>query len=846
MIKQLLLSAWLLLLGCQLVKAESFDPERQRIIVTSDGEIDDQCSLVRFLLYANEWDIEAIITSSSQYHWHGHKWEGDTWYRRFYDAYKQVWPNLVKHDSRYPSIEELEKKTFLGNVEQEGEMGFITEGSQRIVEVLLDHRDPRPIWIQAWGGTNTIARALKTIEEQHPEQMARVAAKLRFYFIWEQDKTYQEYIRPHWSHFNIPTIICDQFEAVAYRWRRSQPEEMHKFLDADFMNSNILHDHGPLCAAYPALENGDFRSEGDSPAYYHVIPTGLRSHECPGWGGWGGRFVPVRDNNVWLDPVPEAGYQYPQGRWYSSTGWGRQAVRPENNVSRDLYLQYFKPVWRWTEPLQNDFAARADWCVKSYDEANHQPIVKCNLLNVSTQPGHSIDLSALGTIDPDGDELSYHWWQYTEAGNCALPVHFSSEDQPATSVYIPADAPEGASFHIILEVKDNGTPQLTRYARVVVTVTSRSMAQRVADAEMSRFPQAWQTDSASTPKFGYCQGLEVKAFFQLAGQMKQQGKDAEAKRYEQYALDYADLFVTEDGNILSYDYVNGRRNLDMINSGKVLFEAYRLTGNEKYRKALDLLYSAISKHPRNSLGGFWHKENYPWQMWLDGLYMCSPFLAQYGQEFNRPDCIEDAIHQCLLVRDHLRDPKTGLYFHAWDEKRQQQWCDPATGLSHHFWGRSIGWWTMAVIDVLDYVPANHPKRKQLIAIVDDLAKTMLRYCDDGCWFQLVDIMDDGKNYREGTVTSMMLYSYTKALQKGYISKRKYGHVPEMIYGGIQKHLIRTDADGTPNITDCCKVAGLGGNPYRDGSYQYYMSEPIRDNDPKAIGPFIMSCLMLDR
>lgn len=142
MIKQLLLSAWLLLLGCQLVKAESFDPERQRIIVTSDGEIDDQCSLVRFLLYANEWDIEAIITSSSQYHWHGHKWEGDTWYRRFYDAYKQVWPNLVKHDSRYPSIEELEKKTFLGNVEQEGEMGFITEGSQRIVEVLLDHRDP--------------------------------------------------------------------------------------------------------------------------------------------------------------------------------------------------------------------------------------------------------------------------------------------------------------------------------------------------------------------------------------------------------------------------------------------------------------------------------------------------------------------------------------------------------------------------------------------------------------------------------------------------------------------------------------------------------------------------------
>ena len=820
--------------------------DRIRVIVTSDGEIDDQCSLVRFLLYANEWDIEAIITSSSQYHWHGHKWEGDTWYQPFYDAYAKVWHNLIKHDKRYPTVEELRRKTFLGNVKQEGEMGFVTEGSQRIVEILLDKTDPRPIWIQAWGGTNTIARALKTIEEKYPSEMRRVAEKIRFYFIWEQDNTYQTYIRPHWAHFNIPTIICDQFEAVAYRWRKSQHESMHKFLDADFMNTNILKGHGELCALYPALENGDFRSEGDSPAYFHVIPTGLRSDENPGWGGWGGRFVPVRDNNVWLDPVTEEGYVYPKGRWYGNSGWGRQALRPERKVSRELYLEYFRPTWRWTEPLQNDFAARADWCVKEYKDANHEPVVKCNLLNVVAKPGETLKLSAAGTFDPDGNELTYSWWQYTEAGTCKGRAKINDADKPQASVIIPEKAKEGQTLHIILEVKDSGTPQLTRYARIVVTVSNRSMAQRVADAEMRRFPEAWQTDSASTPKFGYCQGLEVKAFFQLADYMKKQGDEKAAKRYENYAIQYADLFVTEEGDILSYDYVNGRRNLDMINSGKVLFNAYRITGKEKYRKALDLLVSAIGKHPRNSLGGFWHKENYPWQMWLDGLYMCSPFLAQYGKEFNRPDCIDDAVHQCLLVRDHLRDKKTGLYFHAWDEKRQQLWCDPATGLSHHFWGRSIGWWMMAVIDVLDYVPADHPKRKQLVAIVNGLAEAMLKYHDDGCWYQLVDIMDDGRNYREGTVTSMMLYCYTKALAKGYISKRKYSNVPSMIYNGIQKHLFSTDADGTPNITNCCKVAGLGGNPYRDGSYDYYMSEPIRDNDPKAIGPFIMACLMLGK
>lgn len=816
--------------------------ERQRVIVTSDAEIDDECSLARFMLYLNDFDVEAIISSSSQYHAHDHNWAGDTWYVPYMQAYREVYPNLVKHDSRYPSPEVVDKMFYMGNVDTVDEMEKVTPGSQRIVEVLLDKSDSRPVWLQAWGGTNTIARALKTIEEQHPEEMERVAKKIRFYLIWEQDNTYQQYIRKHWGKYNIPTIISDQFIAYFYHWKKYLPANVQQYLDGTWMNRNILKGHGQLCSLYKAHDNGDFRSEGDSPAYFHVIPVGLRSYENPGWGGWGGRFVKIREN-TWLDEVYEEGYEYPAGRWYTSNAWGRTRLKKE--IPNDAMLtEYLKPMWRWTEPLQNDFAARADWCVKSYDDANHQPVVKCNKKNIFARPGEKIRLSAKGTTDPDGDRLAYHWWHYREAGTVTGKAKIATPTSKETYVTVPADAAEGSVMHIILEVTDNGTPSLTRYARVVVNVTSRLMSQRVADAEMKRFPEAWQTDSARRPAFGYCQGLEMKAMHMLADKMDEMGQKNEADRYRRYALSYTDMFVHEDGTILNYDYVNGRRNLDMINSGKVLFNAYKITGEERYRKAISLLYSAIEKHPRNSYGGFWHKENYPWQMWLDGLYMCAPFLAQYGKEFNKPECIDDAIHQCLLVRKYLRDEKTGLYYHAWDEKKVQRWCDPATGLSHHFWGRSIGWWMMAVTDVLDFVPENHPKRSELITILDDLASTMLKYRKDGCWYQLVNLQDREPNYKEGTVTSMMLYCYTKALQKGYISNKKYKNVPMEIYSAIQQHLFSVDSNGLPDLTQCCKVAGLGGNPYRDGSFEYYMSEPIRNNDPKAVGPFIMACIML--
>ena len=455
--------------------------DKPRVIVTSDGEIDDECSLVRFLLYANEWDIEGIITSSSQYHWQGHKWAGDDWAQPYLKAYAEVHPNLVKHDSGYPTPEFLQARTLLGNVKTEGEMEEVTAGSNRIVEVLLDESDARPIWIQAWGGTNTIARALKTIEEEHPEKMAAAAKKIRFYFIWEQDKTYQSYIRPHWGRFNIPTVICDQFWAIAYQWNKILPEAEQTNLRAAWMKSNILEGHGALCSLYKAhmpgshglkgdhdFTPGDFRSEGDSPAFLHTIPTGLRNLESPDYGGWGGRFVKVREN-TWLDPVPEPGYRHPKGRWFTETGWGRAYMRDRYPQDQQLMREYFKPLSQWVIPLQNDFAARADWCVKEFKDANHAPVVEVKgALNRIVEAGERVKL-AVSATDPDGNKLTCRWWQYAEADSSTGNVTIANDDS-WDDVSFVAPNERGKQVHIILEVTDNGTPPLVRYQRIICDI----------------------------------------------------------------------------------------------------------------------------------------------------------------------------------------------------------------------------------------------------------------------------------------------------------------------------------------------------------------------------------------
>lgn len=364
-----------------------------------------------------------------------------------------------------------------------------------------------------------------------------------------------------------------------------------------------------------------------------------------------------------------------------------------------------------------------------------------------------------------------------------------------------------------------------------------SCARRFADSEMRRFPEAWQLDHGKRLFFGYAQGVGCSAMLSM-------WRATGERRYFDYVEQWADTLVNEKGEIHLYD--KSTYNLDFINSGKVLFDCYKETGKEKYRKAIETLVAQMKVHPRTCDGGYWHKLIYQHQMWLDGLYMCSPFLAQYGATFEKPEWIDEAIKQIKLCHKHTYDSATGLYHHAWDESRTQRWADPATGHSPNFWGRSIGWWFMALVDNLDYIPAEHPDRAFVISLVKGLADTLPKYQDrNGLWYQVIDCPKRKGNFPEASVTTQCMYALAKAVNKGYIDA-SYRQYAEKAFDGVRRKLLGENTDGTLTLTRCCQVGGLGGNPYRDGSFEYYIGEKMRDNDAKATGPFIMGCLELGK
>ncbi|MBQ8673431.1 MAG: glycoside hydrolase family 88 protein [Bacteroides sp.] len=364
--------------------------------------------------------------------------------------------------------------------------------------------------------------------------------------------------------------------------------------------------------------------------------------------------------------------------------------------------------------------------------------------------------------------------------------------------------------------------------------SNQPMSVRLVESEMIRCPESWQLDFQPKLKWDYCHGLELQAMLAVYDRYGGQ------KIYD-YALAYADTMVNEDGTIKMYK--REEFSLDRVNSGKFIFRIYEQTKEEKYKKALALMRSQLDDHPRNADGGFWHKKVYPNQVWLDGVYMGSPFYAEYAYRNNQPQDYADVVNQFLMAARHTYDPANGLYRHACDVSRKQRWADPVTGQSKHSWGRAMGWYAMALVDALDFIPEKEAGRDSMLVILNNVAAQVKRLQDkrSGQWYQVLDKSGAKGNYLESTCSAMFIYTLFKAVRMGYID-RSYLKVALKGYDGFLKEFIKVDERGVVSISNCCAVAGLGGKNYRSGDYDYYINETVRDNDPKAIGPFILACL----
>jgi unsaturated rhamnogalacturonyl hydrolase len=354
---------------------------------------------------------------------------------------------------------------------------------------------------------------------------------------------------------------------------------------------------------------------------------------------------------------------------------------------------------------------------------------------------------------------------------------------------------------------------------------------RMADSIMKRHPLL-------SKRWHYEPGVALLAIRQVWLETGEQ-------KYYDYVKSNIDEFVGVDGTIRTYRLEE--YNLDQINEGKLLFFLYQTTGDERYRKAAYLLRKQLQTHPRVSSGGFWHKQIYPHQMWLDGIYMASPFYAEFARRFDEPEGFDDVAHQIIVIERHTRDPKTGLLYHAWDESRSQQWANPETGCSPSFWGRAMAWYAMAIADALDHLPEAHPQRDKFLAIFRDTVSAAAHVQDpsSGAWYQVLDQGDRPGNYLESSASCMFVYAIAKGVRRGYLGA-EYVAIAKKGYEGILAQFVTVDEQGLVNLDGICAVAGLGGKPYRDGSYEYYVSEKTIANEYKGVGTFVMASSEMEK
>ncbi len=309
-------------------------------------------------------------------------------------------------------------------------------------------------------------------------------------------------------------------------------------------------------------------------------------------------------------------------------------------------------------------------------------------------------------------------------------------------------------------------------------------------------------------------------------------------RYFNYIKSSVDQYVSADGSIPTYR--KDIRELDSILLGRQLLLLYGVTQDKRYLTAANILIDQLASQPRTASGGYWHKQRYPNQMWLDGLYMAEPFRAEYARLSHHPEEFSDITHQFALIEEHARDAKTGLIYHGWDESKQQRWANRDTGVSAEFWGRAMGWYMMALVDTIPYFPEDDPGRKQLIEYLQRDAVALVKYQDakTSLWYEVLDKANEKGNYPESSASSMFVYALAKGVRRGYLPESFLANA-ERGYRGILSQFIKTDGQDV-SVTGTVSVGGLGGEPYRDGSYAYYLSEKVVANDPKGVGPFLLA------
>lgn len=369
-------------------------------------------------------------------------------------------------------------------------------------------------------------------------------------------------------------------------------------------------------------------------------------------------------------------------------------------------------------------------------------------------------------------------------------------------------------------------------------------AAKMLESEIARNPVPCGIDKRKRPKWEYTDGLELQAALAVSARCPGLRRKTLA-----WAQDYIDRMVTKDGEILGYKMEDAK--LDSINPGKFAFDMYEIAvGNgsgsqaARLRKVLDTQFAQFAIQPRVAEGGFWHKKVYAHQMWLDGLYMGCPFYARYAAKFLSGEAkrvaFDDIANQFAVVTRHTFDPATGLYRHGWDESKSMIWADKATGQSAHAWGRALGWFAAAIVDTLEHFPEEHPGRASLLALLQDYSAALAKWQDEsGAWWQVADQPHREGNYLEASSTALVGYALMKGVNRGWLGEDARACALKA-WDALNRDFIRAGADGTVSLEKCCAVAGLSAD--RDGSFGYYLREPVVDNDPKGVGPYMLLAL----